>query len=172
MARHLQRQHEIAVCNRLLTSLALSATFLRLGDDRSEPDVIYSYEDESLGIEVATAYYDDAQAEREWSLARGKIHSPRGTLVPIWSGENPDEKICERIQQEIADKCSRTYIGTDRVWLCVAQQAPLSGASDVVSACIQQLKIPSAHGFERMYLHSQATSDEGGEWQSIELKSA
>lgn len=171
MARHLQRQHEIAVCNRLLKNLALSATFLRLGDDRNEPDVIYSYGDESLGIEVATAYYDDTQAKREWSLARGKIHSPKGTLVTIWSGENPDEKICGRIQQEIADKCSRAYTGIDRVWLCIAQQAPLSGASDVVSACIQRLKIPSEHGFERIYLHYQAPSDEGGEWQSVELNS-
>ncbi len=172
MTRHLKRQHEIAVCNRLVKNLALPARFLREGNDRGEPDVIYSCENELLGIEVATAYYDDSQAEREWSLARGKIHAPKGSVIRIWSGENPDEKIFARIQREIQEKCCRTYTGVDRVWLCVSQQAALSGESHVVDASVERLLIPTAHGFERIYLHYQAPSHEGGEWHSIELKSA
>lgn len=92
MTHSLQRQHEIAMCNRPLKSLDISATFVRLGDDHNEPDVIYSHCGETLGIEVATAYYDDGQAEREWSLACGKIAAEKGGLVKIWSGKNPDDK--------------------------------------------------------------------------------
>src|SRR4051794_9182227 len=106
MTHALKRQHERAVCDRLLRNLCIGATFVRLGDDRSEPDVIYSHDGKTLGIEVATAYYDDAQAEREWSLARGKIITEKSGLVEIWSGENPDERIHARIQGELADKCS------------------------------------------------------------------
>src|SRR5437868_12584974 len=124
MANALQRQHEVAVCNRLLKSLDISATFVRLGDDHSEPDVIYSYAKESLGIEVATAYYDDKYATWGWSLARGTVEERK---IEIW---NPDEKIHERVQLEIADKCSRTYNGADKIWLCIARQAPLSGESE------------------------------------------
>jgi hypothetical protein len=171
MTRHLKRQHEIAVCNRLLKNVALRATFLREGNDRDEPDVIYSCHDELLGIEVATAYYDDSQAEREWSLARGKIRAPRGTVIPIWSGESPDEKIFTRIQQELEEKCSRKYTGVDRVWLCVAQQAALSGDRHIIAACLKRLVIPTEHGFDKIYFHYQAPSHEGGEWHSIELKS-
>jgi hypothetical protein len=100
MAHPLQRQHEIAVCNRLVKNLGISVSFVRSGDDHSEPDVIYWDGDEILGIEVATAYYDDRQAEREWSLARGKIATEKATLVEIWSGENPDDKIQARIQRK------------------------------------------------------------------------
>jgi hypothetical protein len=172
MAHPLQRQHEIAVCNRLLKNLALDATFVRLGDDSSEPDVIYSLGGESLGIEVATAYYDDSQAERQWSLARGKIPPSKSRLVTIWRGDNFDEKIYERIQSEILDKCSRSYSGVSRVWLCIDQQAALSGESEVVKRCVERLAIPKTHGFDRIFLHYQATSDEGGNWQSIQLNSA
>lgn len=168
----LKRQHEIAVCNRLLNNLAVPAKFLREGDDHGEPDVIYSFQNQLLGIEVATAYYDDSQAEREWSLARGKIDASKESMIRIWSGENPHEKIFARIHNEIEDKCSRKYTGVDRLWLCVTQQAALSGEQRVVTACVERVVIPAEHGFEKIYLHYQAPSHEGGEWHSIELKSA
>jgi hypothetical protein len=163
MANALQRQHEVAVCNRLLKTLDVSATFVRLGDDHSEPDVIYSHGKGTLGIEVATAYYDDEYAKWGWSLARNMVERRK---IGIW---NPDEKIHARIQLEIFDKCSRTYSAADKIWLCVARQAPLSGESEVVKRSVERLTIPQPHGFDRIFLHYQAT-DENGEWKSITLQ--
>lgn len=72
----LKRQHEKAVADELLKVLGMQATFRRLGDDRGEPDVLYDKEDRVLGIEVATAYYDNSDARQEWEHARGNRKMP------------------------------------------------------------------------------------------------
>ena len=62
----LKRRHERARGDVLLRRLGITATFVRPGDDQGEPDVIYTLGNgETLGIEVATAYYSDADAQAE-----------------------------------------------------------------------------------------------------------
>lgn len=167
----LKQKHEIAVANGLIKNLASTAMFLREGDhNKNEPDVIYSYRGGLFGIEVATAYTDNSEAEREWDIARSKIKVPKGTLVHVWGGEEPDKKMCARIQQEIDEKCARKpYSGVDRVWLCVEQRPGLSSDREAVLACIKRLRIPTEHRFERIFLHYLSPLLEGNEWQSIEL---
>ena len=166
----LKKQHEVAVANRLLGNLSFPATFVREGDDDNEPDVIYSYEGALLGIEVATAHTDDSEAEQEWGIARGKIKVAKGTRVHIWRGEEPDKKMCTRIQQEIDEKCRRKpYSGVDRVWLCIEQIPGLSGDRDAVLACVKRLRIPTGHGFEKIFLHYLTPMHEDNAWRSIEL---
>jgi len=167
----LKQQHEIAVANGLIKNLALPATFLREGDhNKNEPDVICSYRGELLGIEVATAYTDNSEAEREWGIARDKIKVPKGTLVHIWGGEEPDKKMCARIQQEIDEKCARKpYSGVERLWLCVEQIAGLSSDRDAVLGCVKRLRISTGHPFERIFLYYLSPLLEGNEWHSIEL---
>jgi hypothetical protein len=132
--------------------------------------VIYSHEGALLSIEVATAYYADSQAERQWGIARGHIAVPKGAHVMLWSGEDPDKRICERVQNEIDQKCARErYTGIDRVWLCVEQQAGLSGQWDVVRACVKRLRIPPAHQFEKIFLHYQSPLHEDNAFKSIEV---
>src|SRR5262249_14158518 len=59
-----KQEHEIAVADRLVKDLALRATFVRTGDPASnEPDVIYSCENQLLGIEVRHAYYSESFAK-------------------------------------------------------------------------------------------------------------
>jgi uncharacterized protein YifE (UPF0438 family) len=166
----LKQQHEIAVANRLIKNLALPATFVREGDPtKNEPDVIYSYQRGLLGIEVATAYTDDEEATQVWNLARGKIKAPHGTLVYTWKGTEPDKKMCACIQQEIDEKCARkVYSGVDRVWLCVEQIPGISSDSDAVLECVKQLRVPTGHGFEKIFLHYLLPLEDN-EWHSIEL---
>ena len=49
----------------------------REGNDRDEPEVIYKRNGQTLGVEVATAYYEDSDAKQEWTLARGKREFPK-----------------------------------------------------------------------------------------------
>jgi len=74
MIGNLKERHEEAVASDLLKTLGCEAKFLRHGDDADEPDVLFEKNGKILGIEVATAYYDDLQqAKTEWQIARGKI---------------------------------------------------------------------------------------------------
>jgi len=40
-----------------------------MGDDRSEPDVLYLHEQGVLGVEVATVHHVNSDARQEWTLA-------------------------------------------------------------------------------------------------------
>jgi hypothetical protein len=75
-AADLKRKHEIAVANALLEAVQKKAAFVHLGNDKDEPDVIYKCDDHPLGIEIATAYYDNSDAKQEWTWreASGPCH--------------------------------------------------------------------------------------------------
>jgi hypothetical protein len=63
--QHLKRTHEKVVSDELLNALRIQVAFVRLGNDKDEPDVIYECNSHALGIEIATAYYDDSDAKQE-----------------------------------------------------------------------------------------------------------
>lgn len=52
----LKEQHERAIADQLLNALQCDGKFLRRGKDDGEPDVIYSINGRTVGVEVATAY--------------------------------------------------------------------------------------------------------------------
>jgi hypothetical protein len=64
------------LANELLNALGIQAAFVRLGNDNGEPDVVYERDGHTLGIEIATAYYDNSDAKQEWTLARGERTMP------------------------------------------------------------------------------------------------
>ena len=81
-------------------------------------NVIYSLpNEETLGIEVATAYYEDSDAKQEWTLARGdRPHPPDGVELRLGGPiKEPDKLMCERVQRELVDKCHRRYSGVVNV---------------------------------------------------------
>jgi hypothetical protein len=154
MSSDLQRQHERARANFLLRGLGVTASFLRPGDDRGEPDMLYTLSNgKTLGVEVATAYYSDEEARADWTLARGDRPSPpRGVETRPQMYWHEDD-LCARLRSELLDKCDKRYGGADHVWLCLHAHAALSDRASV-SKCVRHLRrlIPPTHGFEAIYL--------------------
>lgn len=167
--RALKREHERFICDTLVETLGLKPSDHKLGNDQGEPDIIYKIDRRSIGIEVATAYYEDSDAQEEWTLARGEREFSAGGIEPRAAGPigNPDEVICDRIQRELDDKCAKRYAGADEIWLCIEQRAALSDAGSV-AACIKRLLIPES-GFRRIYLFYQAPLSDGGGYRAVKL---
>lgn len=150
----IKRGHEKAVADQLFDALKIQASFEKNGDpDKREPDVLYRVGARTLGIEIATAYYENSDARDEWTLTAGeRVFSPKG--YEMRSGgllKNPDDRICERVQQEIYDKCGKRYMGADEFWLCIEQRAPLSEDTSI-RECVESLTVPEGHQFTRLYL--------------------
>lgn len=164
--------HERAVANQLLATLEVEATFVRHGDpSKREPDIIYrNRSEQTIGIEVVTAYYEDSDGQDAAEIAAGE--------TPLGSGEirersrgllvEPDQLICEQIQKELEKKCRKSYAGADEIWLCINQDALLSDAASVAE-CVASVKIPAEHGFARIYLTYTAPVHEGGKYTAVEL---
>ena len=153
LTKEIQIQHEKAVCENLLAALEIEFTYVRHGDDKGEPDIIFSSsENKTLGIEVATAYFEDCDAKAEWECARGERDG--FTSWEIRKGapiEGPDKRICERIQNELFDKCSKTYVGADELWLCIDTVTHMSSLEST-EECVHNLIVPQQHCFERIYV--------------------
>ena len=105
--------HELAIADQLLNALQCDGKFLRHGKDDGEPDVIYSVNGRTIGVEVTTAYLGNGAARVDWDLARGKAQ--RG-IIDLDKG---DERMLSSVQRVLGEKCLNTYSGADAVWLCI-----------------------------------------------------
>jgi hypothetical protein len=163
----LKEQHEVTLADEFLKTLGFKAGFVRHGKDGVEPDLIYSVTGQTLGIEIATAYYNEAQAKAEWQLARGirKFVSRIMKMGVLW---NPDKLIGVAVQREIDDKCSKRYSGVDVLWLCIYQHADLAEVWETEDL-ITRLKISSARPFEKIYLGFYASTKDGGGFRVYDL---
>jgi hypothetical protein len=166
----LKEKHEVTIADEFLKTLGFTAEFLRRGKDGVEPDVIYSVAERTLGIEIATAYYNEAQPKAEWQLARG-ITKFVSRIMKMGLARNPDKLISWAVQREIDDKCSKRYSGVDSIWLCIYQHAPLADVAETEDL-LPRLKIPSEHPFEKIYLGFYAHARDGGSFRVYELLSA
>lgn len=154
-----------------MKGLESDATFERMGDpDKGEPDVIFKIEAKTIGIEVATAYYEDSDGKDAAEIAAGERPLGPGEIRPRSGGVigSPDRTICERTQAELEDKCSKTYAGVDETWLCINQDAPLSDAASVAE-CVRNLKVPAKHNFARIYLTYTAPLHEDGAYTEVQI---
>ncbi len=166
-----KKGHEKAVADQLLEVLQIEVAFRRFGDPgKKEPDVIYANRDRLLGVEVATAYYDDSDAQDEWEIASNERPLSPGEIRPGPAGvmESPDQMICDRVQEELEDKCGKVYAGIDEIWLCINLDAPFSDAQSVAQ-CVKELHVPPKHGFARIYLTYTAPEHEGGRYTAVSL---
>ena len=167
----IKQGHEKAVADQLLNALQIRASCATPGDpNKREPDVMYKWDRETLGIEIATAYYTDGDAEQEWTAVAHERPLPAQGFEMREEGVigNPDQTICERIQKEIDGKCGKIYAGADELWLCIEQQAALSDAESV-ERCIDTLKIPPGHQFTRIYVSYLAPVHEGSKYSARKI---
>jgi hypothetical protein len=167
----LKEQHEIAIGNALLATLGHNVEFIRHGLDGIEPDLIYSVAERTIGIEIATAYYDNAQAKAEWQLARGISKFDSHGIAKIGSWSEPDKLISSQVQREIDDKCSKSYSGVDVAWLCIEQHAALADVAETRDL-IARLIVPGDHPFEKLYLGFYAQAGDGGGFRVYDVLSA
>jgi hypothetical protein len=149
----------------------LDATFEKAGDPKSqEPDVVYVIGGKNIGIEVATAYYDEADARDEWEIATGERPLVPGEIRPSSLDilGSPDRMICEAVQEELEDKCSKTYAGVDETWLYINMVSALNDAESVAE-CVKGLEVPVAQNFARIYLTYTAPEHEGGKYIAVRI---
>lgn len=93
--------HEKWTADKLLECLGVEAEYLRHGDERAEPDTMYKLVSGSvLGIEIATAYYDNSDARQVWTVVRGdRTFSTSGYgLRDDGVISRPGETMCRKIQ--------------------------------------------------------------------------
>lgn len=167
----IKQGHEKAVADQLLKVLEVDATFERMGGaNQNEPDLIFKIGDKSVGIEVATAYYEESDAKDAWEIAACENPLAAGETRPRSGGVigNPDRTICERIQSELDDKCGKTYAGVDETWLCIEQGAALSDAKSTED-CLKSLKVPAGHKFARIYLSYDGPLHDGGGYKVVRI---
>lgn len=167
----IKQGHEKAVADQLLEALKIIATFERNGDpDKNEPDAIYKIDGRTVGIEVATAYYEDSDAKDATQIAAGERPLEPGEIRPRSGGVlgGPDQMICERVQGELEDKCGKQYAGTDETWLCINQDAALSDAKSTEEG-VKGLKVPAGHKFAKVYLTYTAPLNEGGGYTWVQI---
>lgn len=166
-ATDLKKKHEKAVADQLLKNIGSNATFKRDGNDQGEPDVLYDIDGRVLGIEVATAYYDNSDARQAWEHARGNRQMPQERYELRDEGvlKDPDAIICDKVQGELEDKCAKQYQGAEEVWLCIEQRALLLSDEESEKKCVETLTIPAGHHFARIYLFFR----DGGGYRAIQL---
>lgn len=164
----LKEQHEVAIGNALLRSLRCDGQFICHGEDDGEPDLIYSIARRRVGMEIATAYYDNAQARVEWQLARGRLKPDPSGLTKIGFWSEPEKLIFSSVQRELEDKCSKIYSGVDALWLCIEQHAQLADVSET-ELLVKSVRIPTRHPFEHIYLGFHAYVGDGGDFRVYDL---
>ncbi len=62
--KELNEGHEKAIGRQLLNKLQLHGKLLRHGKDGVEPDLIYSLDSKSIGIEIATVFFTTISGPR------------------------------------------------------------------------------------------------------------
>jgi hypothetical protein len=101
-----QAQFEQGVGDRfadwLSSTSGAQCSFLRRGD--RAPDLVYSYREGELLVEITAAYYDTAHAAFLWKAFRGAPDAPAG-----WSGVNANKSLATEIAQRVAEKSKKRY---------------------------------------------------------------
>src|SRR5260221_14767158 len=99
---------EIFYADKIVRAFAPTAIRLTLGDaDWRQPDVLYGFGDQLIGIENTGAYYCGKQAEAIWTAARPTVGAQ--AIAYKFSISEPDRLIRESVQKRILEKSKKKY---------------------------------------------------------------
>ncbi|MEI7603787.1 MAG: hypothetical protein WCJ19_02095 [bacterium] len=149
-SKFLQKEHERRICNLLLNLEKIKNIFQRYGNDKGEPDILYSINGKLIGIEVTTIYYNNEYAKFEWMTALGK-EITLFNVNNINFNINYENEVYTRLRQNIKSKCSKKYIGIDESWLCLEERGPLTYYR-ILQHCINQIIIPRNNNFTKIFI--------------------
>ncbi len=119
----LKQRHELAVAERFVEFLrdqGREAADPRSGEiSRREPDAVCELDGQTVGIEVACAYYDGEEARDTWSIARGhpeqsrRLQQPgeslRETVARSRVLVNPDQALGLELNRTLQVHAAKTY---------------------------------------------------------------
>jgi hypothetical protein len=141
----IQLQHERAVGDRLIDWLnqrdGSHFVYSRRGKDA--PDLVYT-DTRILGVEIVDAYYDAADAKRQWKGARKAPDAPKR-----WSGADPDRRLLGDIEWQIRKKCRLAY-GPNCI--LVVSVRPAITSEITMKELLRDLQLPDKIPFIGVYL--------------------
>ena len=163
-----QRRHERRTGDSLLCTLGIQGHFLKHGDEKSEPDLLYSIAGQTVGIEVTSAYYDESHASAEWRADPVVVTAENPEWRPYWSGECSVGLLAAGAQRQLTRKAGKPYRGADAIWLCLHCDGAMNDVAEY-EALAKSLLIPKAHVFQRLFLTVQANLLEWGGLRTFDL---
>jgi hypothetical protein len=101
-----QRDHEEFCAKTLVSLCGEHVQFGHRGNDQTDPDMIFSAENESLGIEVTSAFFrgdesdPNAHAREAFEFAENPTFDDNGRHV-IWEGTNPYLRLEQNIKIQL-----------------------------------------------------------------------
>lgn len=108
MSKALQEQRERSVGDQFASWLSgmtgHECTFKRRGTPKHEPDLLYEFRHQELGVEVTSAYYGDDHAAFLWKGLRAEADAPT-----TWSGVNPNVALADAVLKSVAQKSVKPY---------------------------------------------------------------
>jgi len=152
----IKRQHEKAISDRLLDLLNWKFNFVREGNDKNEPDMIYHDNGLVIGIEVTTNYLDKEHAKELWAIARKEDYDHRN-IVRMDIDNNAEKYALNAIYQ----KAQKKYQNCNFYVLCVEVNNPLVGdisyINDYLKTVIQDRWLDKGN-FDQVYLIASTTN--------------
>jgi len=137
----IQEQHEQAVGDQFIDWFNHSngTAYQYLGRAGEAPDLIYADNDIDLCLEITDAYYDSADVELRWKIARGVPSAP-----DHWSGVNFNDALVSHITSQVAKKALNSY--GESCILVVNVRPAITSASDIKRR-LEKMSIPPEHSF-------------------------
>jgi len=121
-----------------------SASFHFVGRPETAPDLTYCDGESRIHLEVAMAYYNEADAAFKWKHARGLPDAPS-----TMGGVNLTDKLITNISSVLAEKCLKSY-GPNCI--LVLNVIPAVTEAERLEARLSEIAMPSRQPFEGIYL--------------------
>jgi hypothetical protein len=150
--RRKRNKHEIErfYAEKIVRAFAPTASFLTMGcADWRQPDVLFAFEKQLLGVEITGVYYSERHAENISKGRRPTISQQASTFR--FSIRDSDKLAASKIREAIEKKAQKPYEKIDQAWLGIHRETELSNESSTDLA-LRQIRLPKVYPFTRIFL--------------------